>query len=74
MELVEVLKIEDEPEKIQNAIFSVAKKHGLQSAGFFKLLYVILIGVAQGPRLGPYFLAMGKRNVVDALQRTVEKN
>jgi lysyl-tRNA synthetase class 1 len=73
-ELIGLLGVEDEPEKIQNAIFSVAKKHGLQPAEFFKLLYVILIGVAQGPRLGPYFLAMGKRNVVDALQRTVEKN
>jgi lysyl-tRNA synthetase class 1 len=70
-ELVEMLKIEDEAERIQNAIFSVAKKHGLQLEGFFKTLYTILIGVPQGPRLGPYFLAMGRQNVVDALQRAL---
>lgn len=72
-ELIEVLNVEDEPGKMQNAIFSIAKKHDVPPADFFKLLYTILLGVHQGPRLGPYFLAMGKKNVVDALQRTVKK-
>ena len=71
MELVEVLKVEDEPEKIQNAIFNTAKKHGLPLGGFFKTLYTILLGAQQGPRLGPYLLAMGKQNVIDALQRVL---
>ena len=71
MELVEVLKVEDEPEKIQNAIFNTAKKHGLPLGGFFKTLYTILLGAQQGPRLGPYLLAMGKQNVIDALQRAL---
>jgi lysyl-tRNA synthetase class 1 len=71
-ELVEVLKAEDDPEKMQNAIFSAAKKHGLQLGSFFKTLYLILLGVPQGPRLGPYLLAMGKQNVIDALQRAWE--
>jgi len=73
-ELIEVLKVEEEAEKIQNAIFNTAKKHGLQSGNLFKTLYTILIGVPQGPRLGPYILAMGKQNVIDALQRTLNKN
>jgi lysyl-tRNA synthetase class 1 len=73
-ELIGILNVEDEPGRIQNAIFSVAKKHNLQPADFFKLLYTILLGVPQGPRLGPYFLAMGRQNVVNALQRTVSKN
>jgi lysyl-tRNA synthetase class 1 len=73
-ELIGILNVEDEPGRIQNAIFNVAKKHDLQPADFFKLLYTILLGVPQGPRLGPYFLAMGKQNVVNALQRTVSKN
>jgi lysyl-tRNA synthetase class 1 len=70
-ELIESLDAEDDPEKIQNAIFNVAKKHDLQAPGFFRLLYTILIGVPQGPRMGPYLLAMGKQNVVDALRRTI---
>jgi lysyl-tRNA synthetase class 1 len=66
-----VLTIEQEPDKIQNAIFNVAKKHGMQPARFFKTVYMILLGVPQGPRLGPYILAMGKQNVVDALNRAL---
>jgi lysyl-tRNA synthetase class 1 len=73
-EMVEVLKVEDEAEKIQNAIFNAAKKNGLQPAEFFKTIYMILIGVSQGPRLGPYILAMGKQNVIDALNRTLKNN
>jgi len=70
--LVEVLKAEDEAEKIQNAIFNTAKKSGLQPAKFFKLIYTILLGVPQGPRLGPYILSMGKQNVIGALERALK--
>ena len=73
-ELIEVLKTEEEPEKIQNAIFNAAKKHGIPPPEFFKTLYNILIGAPQGPRLGPYITAMGKQNVIDALQRALNKN
>jgi len=69
--LIEFLTAEDNPDQIQNAIFNIAKQHDLQPTDFFKLLYTILIGVPQGPRLGPYLLAMGKQNVVDALQRAI---
>jgi len=73
-ELIEVLRVEDEAEKIQNAIFNTAKKHGLQPGNFFKTLYTILIGTPQGPRLGPYILAMGRQNVIKALQRALNKS
>jgi lysyl-tRNA synthetase class 1 len=72
-ELIETLKTEEEAEKIQNAIFNTAKKHGLQPQNFFKTLYTILIGAPQGPRLGPYIVAMGKQNVINALQRTLNQ-
>jgi lysyl-tRNA synthetase class 1 len=71
-ELVKVLKTEDEPEKIQNAIFNTAKNNGLQPTGFFKTIYKVLLGVPQGPRLGPYIVAMGKQNVLDAFERALE--
>jgi lysyl-tRNA synthetase class 1 len=70
-ELVEVLKIEDDPERLQNAVFNAAKKRGLQPSQLFRAVYTILLGVPQGPRLGPYMLAMGKQNVVQALQRVL---
>jgi lysyl-tRNA synthetase class 1 len=70
--LVEVLNVEDDAEKIQNAVFNTAKNCGLQPARFFKTIYTILLGVPQGPRLGPYILAMGKQNVIDALERALK--
>jgi lysyl-tRNA synthetase class 1 len=73
-DLIEVLKVEDEPEKIQNHIFNVAKKHNLQPGNFFKTLYTILLGVPQGPRLGPYLLTMGKQNVINALERVLKQD
>jgi lysyl-tRNA synthetase class 1 len=72
-DLAKVLGMEDEPDKIQNAIFNVAKSHGLQPGAFFRVLYRILMGAQQGPRLGPYVLAMGKQNVIAALQRALDK-
>jgi lysyl-tRNA synthetase class I len=32
------------------------------------------MGAPQGPRLGPYVLAMGKQNVIAALQRVLRKS
>jgi lysyl-tRNA synthetase class 1 len=71
--LIEVLKIEDAPDKIQNAIFTAAKSNGLKPGKFFRTLYSILLGASQGPRLGPYILAMGKQNVIAALRRALNK-
>jgi lysyl-tRNA synthetase class 1 len=71
-ELIETVKVENEAEKIQNAIFNIAKKHGIQPANFFENLYTILLSVPQGPRLGPYILAMGKQNVIGALERALK--
>ncbi|NLB75228.1 MAG: lysine--tRNA ligase [Crenarchaeota archaeon] len=68
-EFVAKLRTEDDPNAIQNAIFNTAKNNGVKPAALFKTLYQILMGAPQGPRLGPYVLAMGKQNVVEALER-----
>ncbi len=73
-ELASRLQGEDDPDKIQNAIFNAAKDNGIKPGAFFKVLYQILMGAPQGPRLGPYVLAMGKQNVVAALQRALGKS
>ena len=67
--LIQILQTDDDPDKIQNGIFNAAKNNGLQPRDFFKILYTILMGAPQGPKLGPYVLAMGKQNVIAALQR-----
>jgi lysyl-tRNA synthetase class 1 len=71
--LITVLKVQDDSDKIQNAIFNEAKNHALQPRNFFRILYTILMGTPQGPRLGPYVLSMGKQNVIDALERALKK-
>jgi lysyl-tRNA synthetase class 1 len=73
VELIAHLETEDEADKIQNAIFNAAKNNRIQPGDFFRTLYKILIGAPQGPRLGPYVLAMGKQNVVAALRRALNK-
>jgi lysyl-tRNA synthetase class 1 len=70
-ELAETLTKEENADKIQNAIFNIAKKHEIQPKKFFQTLYKILIGVPHGPRLGPYIIAMGRKNVIQALKRTL---
>jgi lysyl-tRNA synthetase class 1 len=72
-ELVSVLATTEDPDMIQNGIFNAAKNNGLQPRDFFKILYTILMGAPQGPRLGPYVIAMGKRNVINALQRILSQ-
>jgi lysyl-tRNA synthetase class 1 len=71
--LIEAIRVEDGADKIQNAIFNSAKTQGVQPGVFFRLLYTVLMGAPQGPRLGPYVLAMGKQNVIAALKRAVSK-
>jgi len=70
-DLIKILKTEVQAEKIQNAIFNIAKKHEISPSRFFRILYKILIGIPQGPRLGPYIVAMGHQNVIDALKRAL---
>ncbi|MEM2842803.1 MAG: lysine--tRNA ligase [Candidatus Bathyarchaeia archaeon] len=71
-ELIEIIKVEKNEVKLQSAIFEVAKKANLQPKDFFQLLYKILLGASQGPRLGPYIVAMGNENVVNALERALK--
>jgi len=73
-ELIQTLQSEEDEAKIQGAIFSIARKHNVQPSQFFKSLYTILLGVSQGPRLGPYIVAMGKQNVIDALKRATKSH
>jgi lysyl-tRNA synthetase class 1 len=71
-ELIQNLKIGTTEEEIQSNIFGIARKNNIKPSKFFKLLYKILLGAPQGPRLGPYILAMGRENVIGALKRATK--
>ncbi len=70
-DLISLIRSEDDEQRIQNGIFTLARKHSLEAKDFFKALYLVLIGGPEGPRLGPYIVAMGRENVTEALSRTV---
>jgi lysyl-tRNA synthetase, class I len=67
LELAGIVNASNDENYLQNVIFTIARKHGLQTGQFFKTLYRVLIGSDSGPRLGPYILAMGRENVAAAL-------
>ena len=69
LELADFLSTERAGEEVQNAIFEIARTHGLKPADFFRLLYTILLGMPRGPRLGPYIARVGCRRVAEALRK-----
>jgi lysyl-tRNA synthetase class 1 len=62
----------DEAEKIQSAVFEIARANGIQPKKFFEILYLILIGTPSGPRLGSYIIDIGRENAVKALARSLQ--
>lgn len=71
-QLIEALGIVLSEDEIQSTIFNIARNNNLKPGKFFKTLYQILLGANQGPRLGPYILAMEKENVIGALKRATK--
>ncbi|MCZ2855985.1 MAG: lysine--tRNA ligase [Candidatus Bathyarchaeota archaeon] len=72
--LIDALQSEADETQIQTAIFSIAREHDIKPRRFFKTLYTMLLGVSEGPRLGPYIVAMGRENVIDALNRALKRH
>ncbi|MFQ6074291.1 MAG: lysine--tRNA ligase, partial [Candidatus Bathyarchaeia archaeon] len=72
--LMDVLRTETDENEIQSAIFNIAREHNIKPRRFFRTLYTILLGVPEGPRLGPYIVAMGRENVIDALKRVSKRH
>jgi lysyl-tRNA synthetase class 1 len=71
--LMQVLQTETDENQIQSAIFNIAREHNIKPRQFFRILYMILLGVPEGPRLGPYIVAMGRQNVINALGKVLKR-
>ena len=69
--LADFLSVERPGEEVQNAIFEIARAHGIRPADFFRLLYQILLGMPRGPRLGPYVARVGCLKVAELLRKAV---
>ncbi len=71
-QLIDALDADATEDEIQSAVFNIARNNNVKPGKFFRALYRILLGATQGPRLGPYVLAMGRENVIDALKRATK--
>jgi len=69
--LLNALKLADDEEGYQSAVFDAARDRGLRPGGLFEALYQILLGRDRGPRFGPLVVAMGKDNVINELKKAV---
>ena len=56
-------------EEIQTKIYEIGKKHNFQNLrDFFKLVYKVLLGQEQGPRLGSFFKLYGLKKILKLLE------
>ena len=73
-ELSTFLPGQSDPNAIQTEIFEIARRNGLVPKDFFSMLYVLLLGVERGPRLGPYLIDIGIQNAVKIIQTQLGKS
>ena len=69
--LINVIEIENDGEKLQYKIFEVAKNSGIEPVEFFKLIYRIILNSERGPRLGPYIIERGKKEIIEKLKEAI---
>ena len=60
-------------EQIQTEIYTLGKKHSFSNLkDFFKLIYQVLLGQEQGPRLGSFIKLYGKNNTCLLLEKVLK--
>jgi len=72
-ELIEAIPKEKDEGSLQNDIFNIAKRNGVEPGRFFRILYLLLIGSPSGPRLGTYIFDLGGERAVKTLNEAVAK-
>ena len=61
-----------EIEDLQNAIYQIAKGDDIEPKEFFKVLYQIILSTTRGPKIGPFILDIGKKNVAEKISKYVK--
>ncbi len=70
-ELIDIIKIEDDEDALQKRIFDIANGHNMKIQRLFKIIYMALLNSERGPRLGPYIIQRGKKEVIEKLKAIV---
>lgn len=55
--------------EFSNYIYQAAGDNGLESGGFFKVIYTVLIGKERGPKLASFVKACGSETILPILER-----
>jgi len=69
--LVILLEKDEDVEDLQNAIYQIAKEDDIEPKEFFRILYQIILSTTRGPKIGPFILDIGKKNVAEKIGRYV---
>ncbi|MDY6788908.1 MAG: lysine--tRNA ligase [Candidatus Nanohaloarchaea archaeon] len=68
-DLAEILEGEEfeDKDELEDVLFDLPDKHGIETGEFFKAAYQCLLGRDQGPRLSNFILALGQDKARDIL-------
>ena len=58
--------------KAVKSIYQIAKGDNIEPKEFFKVLYQIILSTTRGPKIGPFILDIGKKNVADKISKYVK--
>ena len=68
-----LMKDEKDPEKIQTVIYEIGKESEYDSLKeWFSVLYEILLGQTQGPRLGSFIILYGVTETIDLIDKAIK--
>lgn len=69
LEFARSLKAGMPADEIQALAFDIVKRNGLDAARFFKMLYVSILGIERGPKIGNLASILGIERVAEAITR-----
>ena len=72
LELSSRIENMSDPQEVQAAIFESARSNNIEPPAFFRILYLVLLGVERGPRLGPYVVDTGPKKIAQRLRQVAE--
>ncbi len=58
-------------DEAQSLVFDIIKKNGLDSGKFFKILYVIILGIERGPKVGKLVNILGEKRIAEAIRKRI---
>jgi len=59
-------------DELQEKIFQIIKNNNLDQRDFFKKTYSVLLNSERGPRLGPYIIEAGKKEIINKLKKAIK--